>query len=392
MNPASQNLGEMGYLMMISFANVFYKNQDVDERGFMPRRKYTDLVDLLCYHLSKEMSDELNYMYGRYHQLSTVEQKDEIGIMPIQSAYFAEIQEEWSKYLPDICILWKYDSGHYIGYFYQGLCEGKLIIVDPDHYTVVGVFQDYHSFTYGFWSPTLSRYPHSLRGDFPNDWTDPKLHADVLSVISGLYSLLEKAEHALSKRLLIGLITKLTPQSHLEQLKVLMDFPDPYIQMSLFKTLRYFKYPEATAWLKALLAKDNLSEEVRREAEWSFDIISYPATLQEPVIAQGEYKKYSNRTQYGDVIIRYEPIEGEPLRFTVEEEQRDVPSSFYMAIESGFFEAVHSYKKYRLVGIQAVLIGGSTQHESTETAYKIASFLAFQNALEHANIVLIKDK
>lgn len=67
-----------------------------------------------------------------------------------------------------------------------------------------------------------------------------------------------------------------------------------------------------------------------------------------------------------------------------------MPTEFYYAIELGIAEAIKYYNGFRLVGIRAVLAGGSTHSEATEMAYKIAAYLSFQNALEYAVIIPVK--
>lgn len=356
----------------------------------IPTINYTDIVDLSPYHLSSNIRDELNNMYQRYLKLTAKDKDSKSNIILLLPVHFVEVQKRWSEYLPDICILWEFDDESIVGYFYRGICEGMLIAIDPVNHAVIGVFRNYNSFKSVFGNLSRSLFLDIRSGNYPEANVNSDMQEMDYTLALQLCSMLDSQSNYLTKRMLACMVTKIMPYQGLGQLENWTYFPDPYVQVSLFRTLRYYKYKDASVWMKLLLQQEEMTVEVQSEAELTYDMLCYPGTFEHSVTARGEYKKFSNRTQYGDVIIRYEPIEGEQLQFAVEEGQSDVPAEFYYAIEFGIAEAIKNYRGFRLIGIRAVLAGGSTDPESNEMAYKIAAYLSFKKALEDAVVIPVK--
>ncbi|WP_129599899.1 elongation factor G [Anaerophilus nitritogenes] len=122
-------------------------------------------------------------------------------------------------------------------------------------------------------------------------------------------------------------------------------------------------------------------------------IIPYRETIKGRADVQGKHKKQSGgHGQYGDVKIRFEPVEEE---FLFEEEifGGSVPKNYIPAVEKGLRECLDCgvLAGYPVVNLKAVLYDGSYHDvDSSEMAFKIAASLAFKKGLQEANPVLLE--
>ncbi|MFM1581919.1 elongation factor G [Helcococcus bovis] len=121
--------------------------------------------------------------------------------------------------------------------------------------------------------------------------------------------------------------------------------------------------------------------------------IPYRETITGKSDVQGKHKKQSGGAgQYGDVFIKFEPIE-EGFEFTEEVFGGAVPKNYFPAVEKGLEESLEKgiLAGYPVVGIKATLYDGSYHPvDSNEMAFKLAASIAFKEGMEKANPVLLE--
>ncbi|MCF6465837.1 elongation factor G [Clostridium sp. Cult2] len=121
--------------------------------------------------------------------------------------------------------------------------------------------------------------------------------------------------------------------------------------------------------------------------------VAYRETIKGTSSVQGKHKKQSGGAgQYGDVHIRFEPIDEE---FVFEEEVFGgaVPRNFFPAVEKGLRESLEEgvLAGYPVVNLKATLFDGSYHPvDSNEMAFKIAASLAFKKGMEQAKPILLE--
>lgn len=121
--------------------------------------------------------------------------------------------------------------------------------------------------------------------------------------------------------------------------------------------------------------------------------IPYRETITSKSDVQGKHKKQSGGAgQYGDVHIRFEPIE-DGFEFTEEVFGGAVPKNYFPAVEKGLQESLERgvLAGYPVVGIKATLYDGSYHPvDSNEMAFKLAASIAFKEGMKKANPVLLE--
>ena len=121
--------------------------------------------------------------------------------------------------------------------------------------------------------------------------------------------------------------------------------------------------------------------------------IPYRETITGKSDVQGKHKKQSGGAgQYGDVFIKFEPIE-EGFEFTEEVFGGAVPKNYFPAVEKGLEESLEKgiLAGYPVVGIKATLYDGSYHPvDSNEMAFKLAAAIAFREGMKKANPVLLE--
>ncbi len=125
------------------------------------------------------------------------------------------------------------------------------------------------------------------------------------------------------------------------------------------------------------------------EVDLTVPKVAYRETIRKTVEKQGRHKKQSGgHGQFGDVWIRFEPLEGEDFVFTSDEVVGGaVPKNFFPAVEKGLRESIAKgmIAGYPMVGIKAALYFGSYHPvDSSEMAFKTAAQIAFKNAIPEA--------
>ncbi|MFM1515617.1 elongation factor G [Helcococcus ovis] len=121
--------------------------------------------------------------------------------------------------------------------------------------------------------------------------------------------------------------------------------------------------------------------------------IPYRETITGKSDVQGKHKKQSGGAgQYGDVFIKFEPIE-DGFEFTEEVFGGAVPKNYFPAVEKGLEESLEKgiLAGYPVVGIKATLYDGSYHPvDSNEMAFKLAAAIAFKEGMKKANPVLLE--
>jgi elongation factor G len=123
--------------------------------------------------------------------------------------------------------------------------------------------------------------------------------------------------------------------------------------------------------------------------------VPYLETIRRQARAQGRYKKQTGgRGQYGDCHIVLEPIGEETgYEFVDQIVGGVIPQSFRPAVNKGIQEAMQSGELAGapVQGIRVRLVDGSYHTvDSSEMAFKIAGSMAFKNAYEQADPVLLE--
>jgi elongation factor G len=123
--------------------------------------------------------------------------------------------------------------------------------------------------------------------------------------------------------------------------------------------------------------------------------VPYLETIRREAKAQGRYKKQTGgRGQFGDCHVVLEPLEGhEGYEFVDEIVGGVIPQGFRPAVDKGIQEAMQhgELAGAPVQGVRVRLVDGSHHSvDSSEMAFKIAGSLAFKQAYEQADPVLLE--
>lgn len=124
--------------------------------------------------------------------------------------------------------------------------------------------------------------------------------------------------------------------------------------------------------------------------------IAYKETARNKVDkVQGKYKKQTGgRGQYGDCIIRLEPLErGKGFEFVDEIVGGRIPSNYIPAVEKGIVDAMGKgvIAGYPVVDIRVALFDGSYHDvDSSDMAFQVAGSMAFQKAMQKAQPYILE--
>ncbi|MBR2208234.1 MAG: elongation factor G [Synergistaceae bacterium] len=123
--------------------------------------------------------------------------------------------------------------------------------------------------------------------------------------------------------------------------------------------------------------------------------VAYRETIRKMSEAQGKHKKQSGgHGQYGDVYIRYRPLErGEGFKFIDSVVGGAVPRNFIPAVEKGLREYMVAgpLAGFPVVDFSAELYYGSYHDvDSSEMSFKLATRLSFKKGIMDANPVLLE--
>ena len=123
--------------------------------------------------------------------------------------------------------------------------------------------------------------------------------------------------------------------------------------------------------------------------------VPYQESIRSPASAHARYKKQSGgRGQFADCQIEIEPTEnGAGLDFVNKIKGAAIPGGFIPAVERGVEEAMThgTVAGYPVKGVRVRLVDGKHHDvDSSEMAFKIAGTMAFREAMEAADPVLLE--
>ena len=123
--------------------------------------------------------------------------------------------------------------------------------------------------------------------------------------------------------------------------------------------------------------------------------VPYRETIRASAKAHGRYKKQTGgRGQFGDCHIEIEPLpQGEGFEFVDAIKGGVIPSGFIPAVEKGIVEAMQHgvVAGYPVKDVRVRLFDGQYHNvDSSEMAFKIAGSMAFKQAYESADPVLLE--
>ena len=122
--------------------------------------------------------------------------------------------------------------------------------------------------------------------------------------------------------------------------------------------------------------------------------IAYRESIRKPVQKQGRHKKQTGgHGQFGDVVIKFEPCEGDAIQFEEQVFGGSVPKNFFPAVEKGVRLAAEKgvLAGYPMVGLKATLLDGSYHPvDSSEMAFIMAAKLAYKAAMPEAGPVILE--
>ena len=138
---------------------------------------------------------------------------------------------------------------------------------------------------------------------------------------------------------------------------------------------------------------DRLQREFKVECNVGAPQVAYKETIRTAVKAEAKYAKQSGgKGQYGHAVIEMEPTEGEYV-FENAIVGGAIPKEYIPAIDAGIQEAAKTgiIAGYEVINFRVKLVHGSYHEvDSSEMAFKIAGSMAFKNAMQKANPVLLE--
>src|SRR3954454_10491775 len=140
---------------------------------------------------------------------------------------------------------------------------------------------------------------------------------------------------------------------------------------------------------------DRMKERFGAEINLKPPRVPYLESIRKPAKAHGRYKKQTGgRGQFGDCHIELEPGEpGTGLDFVDAIKGGVIPKGFIPAVEKGIAEAMQhgTVAGYPVKDVRVKLYDGSHHSvDSSEMAFKIAGSMAFKQAMEEAEPVLLE--
>ena len=137
-----------------------------------------------------------------------------------------------------------------------------------------------------------------------------------------------------------------------------------------------------------------LKTKYKVEVTTTVPTVQYRETIRGKAEAQGKYKKQNRGAgQYGDVWVRFEPVDSEDMVFAEEVFGGAVPKQYFPPVEQGLRDCMEKgvLAGYKVVGVKATLYDGSYHPvDSKEMAFKEAARLAYNNAMPNAKPVLLE--
>ena len=144
------------------------------------------------------------------------------------------------------------------------------------------------------------------------------------------------------------------------------------------------------------IVKSKLANRYKVSIDLDEPRVAFKETITKTSDVQGKHKKQSGgHGQYGDVRMRFSNSGDNETPYIFEEEVvgGSVPKNYFPAVEKGLAECVVKgpLAGYPVVGVKAVLYDGSYHPvDSSEAAFKMATFLAFKDGFMKAGPVLLE--
>ena len=143
------------------------------------------------------------------------------------------------------------------------------------------------------------------------------------------------------------------------------------------------------------VAVERIKHRFGAEVELHQPRVPYLETIRKESRAQGRYKKQTGgRGQFGDCVIVLEPLQShEGYEFVDKIVGGVIPQSFRPAVDKGIQEAMRrgELAGAPVQGVRVLLVDGSYHTvDSSEMAFKIAGSMAFKQAYEAADPVLLE--
>ncbi len=140
---------------------------------------------------------------------------------------------------------------------------------------------------------------------------------------------------------------------------------------------------------------DRMLREFKVDANVGKPQVAYRETIRRAAEAEGRFvRQTGGHGQFGVVDLRIEPLpKGTGFEFADETKGGSVPRNFIPSIEQGVKEAMETgvLAGYPMVDLKASLLDGKYHEvDSSEPAFKIAGSIAFKEACERADAVLLE--
>ena len=142
---------------------------------------------------------------------------------------------------------------------------------------------------------------------------------------------------------------------------------------------------------------DRLLREFKVEANVGAPQVAYKEAITKPVDVDSKYAKQSGgRGQYGHCKVRFEPMDAngdELFKFDSEVVGGAIPKEYIPAVGEGIEEATKTgiLGGFPVVGVHATVYDGSYHEvDSSEMAFHIAGSMAFKDAMQKADPVLLE--
>ncbi len=202
-----------------------------------------------------------------------------------------------------------------------------------------------------------------------------------------------------------------------------MDFPDPVISIAIEPKTKADQEKQAMALQKLAIEDpsfrvstneetgqtiisgmgelhleiivDRMKREFKVDANVGEPQVAYKETISKSTKGEGKFIRQSGgRGQYGHCVIELEPMEpGEGYEFVNLISGGTIPKEYIPAIDKGIKESLLGgiIAGYPAVDIRAKLLDGSFHEiDSSETAFKIAASMAFKDASQKANPLILE--
>lgn len=140
---------------------------------------------------------------------------------------------------------------------------------------------------------------------------------------------------------------------------------------------------------------DRLKRKFGVDVELTTPKVPYRETIRKAASAQGKYKRQTGgHGQYGDVWLLVEPLErGAGFEFVNKIVGGVVPRQYIPSVEKGVQKALSEgiLAGYPVVDVRVTLYDGSYHPvDSSDIAFQIAASIAFKNAAQQADPVLLE--